>query len=59
MSMTKTKKVSVGLWLDEVELEALREKAKADGRSVSSYVRRLFFANGCITTSPTKKGKQK
>jgi hypothetical protein len=56
-SMTKTKKVSVGLWLDECELEALREKATADGRSLSSYIRRLFFAEGCITTPANKAQK--
>jgi hypothetical protein len=48
---TKTNKlVSVGLYLDAEELQALKEAAKNEGRSLSSYVRRLFFGDGCITT---------
>lgn len=56
MSITKSrsKLVSVGLYLEAEELETLRAAAKADGRSLSSYVRRLFFGDGCITT-PAKK----
>lgn len=60
MSMTakKKNKVSIGFWLEADELDALKAKAKEDGRSVSSYIRRLFFTSGCITTGPDKKGNK-
>ena len=38
-------------------METLRAAAKKDGRSLSSYVRRLFFAGGCITTPANKAQK--
>ncbi len=60
MSMTKTKKsklVSIGLYLEADEIKSLRAAAQSDGRSLSSYVRRLFFANGCITTPVIKAHK--
>jgi len=38
-------------------VETLRAAAKKDGRSLSSYVRRLFFAGGCITTPANKAQK--
>lgn len=56
MSITKNKSnlVSIGLYLEASEVDTLKAAAKKDGRSLSSYVRRLFFADGCITT-PTNK----
>lgn len=59
MSITKTKSnlVSIGLYLEADEVETLRAAAKKDGRSLSSYVRRLFFADGCITTPANKAHK--
>jgi hypothetical protein len=59
MSITKTKSnlVSVGLYLEADEVETLRAAAKKDGRSLSAYVRRLFFADGCITTPANKADK--
>ena len=60
MSMTKTKKtklVSIGLYLEADEIKTLRAAAQLDGRSLSSYVRRLFFASGCITTPANKAHK--
>jgi len=59
---TKTNKlVSVGLYLESDELQKLKDAAKSEGRSLSSYVRRLFFGDGCITTGPksTKKSPRK
>jgi hypothetical protein len=57
---TKTNKlVSVGLYLESDELLKLKEAAKIEGRSLSSYVRRLFFGDGCITTKPSKKAQRK
>lgn len=52
MSITKSKSslVSVGLYLEANEVEILKKAAKEEGRSLSSYVRRLFFTDGCITT---------
>ena len=52
MSITKNKSnlVSIGLYLEANEIEVLKKAAQQEGRSLSSYVRRLFFADGCITT---------
>jgi len=57
-SIKTNKLVSVGLYLDAEELRTLKEAAKNEGRSLSSYVRRLFFGDGCITT-PAKKAPRK
>lgn len=59
MTITKSKNklVSIGLYLEAEEIETLRAAAKKDGRSLSSYVRRLFFADGCITT-PARKARK-
>ena len=60
--MSKTKKtsklVSVGLYLDADELKTLKTSAQKEGRSLSNYVRRCFFGDGCITT-PTKRNTTK
>jgi len=56
---TKTNKlVSVGLYLDAEELQSLKEAAKNEGRSLSSYVRRLFFGDRCITTPTANTSKK-
>lgn len=49
---TKNRLVPVGLYLDAEEVETLRALARSEGRSLSNYVRRIFFASksGCITT---------
>lgn len=61
MSITKNKSnlVSIGLYLEASEVETLKAAAQRDGRSLSSYVRRLFFADGCITTPANKAHKTK
>jgi hypothetical protein len=59
MSITKNKSnlVSIGLYLESNEIEILKKAAQQEGRSLSSYVRRLFFAEGCITTACKKAQK--
>lgn len=58
-SIKQNKLVSVGLYLDAVELAALKNAAKKEGRSLSSYVRRLFFVDGCITTQANKTARKR
>jgi hypothetical protein len=61
MSITKNKSnlVSIGLYLEANKIEVLKKAAQQEGRSLSSYVRRLFFADGCITTPDKNTPKTK
>lgn|GEM_PF-3356266 len=56
---TSKRCVSVGVSLNIDEFNLLRDAARQDGCSLSSYIRSIFFDERCITTKFRREEKSR